>query len=231
MPQGSPAPALWWAVERDGWVLSAFDDIEGRHPSLAPGSADLPAVLDAVAALGETLTPCPYEAARSAAAELGPLFGGWATLAADPPADLDDWSLRHLDALAAHESSCLDAMDGDTLLHTDLREDNLMIDTRSGRVLVIDWAWPARGAAWVDIAFLVPQFIRAGHHPAGAEALLAEVAGWKQAAPEAVTSYAVALSGLWERDSRTTTSAGLRAYRAAAAAAGRRWVAHRTGWR
>lgn len=166
-----------------------------------------------------------------AVSEFGPLFGGWGVLRAAPPADLDDWSRRHLDALVAAETMCLDAMAGDTLLHTDLRDDNLMIATGTGRVLVIGWAWPARGAAWVDVASLVPQLIRAGHSPAAAEDLLAGITGWSGTDPEVLTSYAVAMTGLWERDWRTATSPGLREYRRGAATAGRQWVAHRTGWR
>lgn len=34
---------------------------------------------------------------------------------------------------------------------------------------VIDWAWPHRGPAWIDTAFLVPQLILAGQAPSEAE--------------------------------------------------------------
>ena len=40
-------------------------------------------------------------------------------------------------------------VDGDTLVHTDIRSDNVLIDP-DGRALVCDWNWPVRGAAWFD---------------------------------------------------------------------------------
>jgi hypothetical protein len=38
--------------------------------------------------------------------------------------------------------------DGDTLLHTDFAPDNILIADRRARL--VDWAWPTRGAAWID---------------------------------------------------------------------------------
>ena len=38
---------------------------------------------------------------------------------------------------------------GDTLVHTDVRSDNVLIDA-DGRALICDWNWPVRGAAWFD---------------------------------------------------------------------------------
>jgi Ser/Thr protein kinase RdoA (MazF antagonist) len=230
LPTGAPAPHLWWSAEVDGWWLAVFDDIDGAHPDVSAGSAQLPAVVATVAALGDVLTPCPHTTAPPVAAEFRPLFTGWRTLAGQPDAELDAWSAAHLEALAALEPRCLETMTGDTLLHTDLRPDNLMID-RDGRVLVIDWAWPARGAAWVDVAFLVPQLILAGHSPQAAQQAVAEVLAWREVDPGAVTSFAAALTGLWEAAWRTDTNPGLRDYHRRAAHAGRAWTAHRTGWR
>ena len=230
LPIGVPAPHLWWSADIDGWWLAVFDDIDGGHPDVSPGSVQLPAVLATVAALDAMLTPCPHPTAPLVAAEFGPLFTGWRTLAEQPTAGLDAWSATHLDELDNLESQCLEAMAGDTLLHTDLRPDNLMIGHDDGQVLVIDWAWPARGAAWVDVAFLVPQLILAGHTPQAAQEAVSEVPAWRAADPDAVTSFAAALTGLWESAWRTDTNPGLLDYHRHAARAGQAWTAHRTGW-
>lgn len=54
-----PMPRLRWQVDQDGWLLLGFEHIDGRHPDLAPGSTDLPAVAAALTATVAALTPCP----------------------------------------------------------------------------------------------------------------------------------------------------------------------------
>jgi hypothetical protein len=43
---------------------------------------------------------------------------------------------------------------GSTLVHTDIRDDNLML-ADDGRVLLCDWNWPVVGADWLDTLFLL----------------------------------------------------------------------------
>jgi hypothetical protein len=45
-------------------------------------------------------------------------------------------------------------MAGETLVHTDVRDDNILI-TADGRALLCDWNWPMVGAAWLDSLFLL----------------------------------------------------------------------------
>ncbi len=52
------------------------------------------------------------------------------------PARLDRWSARHLDRLAELEEEAPAAAAGDTLLHLDLRADNLLLTP--DRVVVVD---------------------------------------------------------------------------------------------
>jgi hypothetical protein len=70
VPTGFSSPALLWSGRSEGWILLLFDDVDGRHPSLAPGSADLPAVLDTVALMEKALSPCAYAGARPVAEAL-----------------------------------------------------------------------------------------------------------------------------------------------------------------
>lgn len=151
------------------------------------------------------------------------MFTGRRTLRAEHPDRFDAWAAGHTDELVELEVSRLEAMAGDTLLHTDLRDDNMMITCEAGadRVLVSDWAWPARGAAWVDVAFFVPQLVRAGHSPTQAEQLLDSVATWDGATPGAVTDFAAGLADLWSLQAVRDTHEGLRRYHLDAARAGR----------
>lgn len=58
VPHARPyAPDLLWQVETAGWLLVAFEHVEGRHPRYHPGSADLEPLAAVVAGLCEL--PCP----------------------------------------------------------------------------------------------------------------------------------------------------------------------------
>lgn len=39
---------------------------------------------------------------------------------------------------------------GDSIVHLDLRDDNLLIDA-DAQVWIVDWNWPAVGAPWIDL--------------------------------------------------------------------------------
>ena len=45
--------------------------------------------------------------------------------------------------------SAVDSVRGDTLVHSDLRDDNVIL-ADTGEVWVCDWNWPTRGPIWVD---------------------------------------------------------------------------------
>jgi hypothetical protein len=87
--------------------------------------------------------------------------------------------------------------EGDTLLHTDWKQDNVLLEP-NGTVRVVDWAWPTRGAAWIDPACLLLQLIANGHTPAGADATLMGVCVWRDAPPSAVSAFCRATVRLWD---------------------------------
>ena len=70
LPAATPAPRLRWDSEIADWVVLVFDDIDGRHPDLSPGSHDVGHIVAMTAALGPILTPCPVTFASAASAEL-----------------------------------------------------------------------------------------------------------------------------------------------------------------
>ncbi|WP_157846374.1 phosphotransferase [Streptomyces anulatus] len=220
------APKLWWSLESHGWIVNAFEAVLGGEPDLRPGSADLPGVLDVVGSLERELTPCPAPVGE-AGEILSLLAGHWERLAA-APAGPDVWTTARRAWVTEMDDRDLlvKAAAGDTLVHCDLRADNMLVDT--GRVRVLDWSWAARGAAWVDAAFFVPQLILAGHSPAKAEAELgARVPAWRVADPKAVSMFAVAITGYWSWHQVHGPGGGLGAYRGRAAEAGRRWIDYR----
>jgi hypothetical protein len=53
----SVSPALRWQQHRDGWIVLGFDVTAGAYADFTPGSPDLPAVVDAIAAIGKLSCP------------------------------------------------------------------------------------------------------------------------------------------------------------------------------
>lgn len=51
------SPRLLWHTEEAGWVLLAFEDIDGRHADYTPGSPDLPLVAATMARLSAIQAP------------------------------------------------------------------------------------------------------------------------------------------------------------------------------
>jgi hypothetical protein len=96
---------------------------------------------------------------------------------------------------AEHISDDPDLLRGDTLLHTDYNPLNILISDDA--TFIIDWAWPTRGAAWIDPACLVLRLIAAGHEPRAAEAVVSELPAWQTADGHAVDVFVAASVDLW----------------------------------
>lgn len=86
---------------------------------------------------------------------------------------------------------------GETLLHTDYNPSNLLIgDDRTARI--VDWAWPTRGAAWIDPCCLLVWLIASGHTPEQAEAHVSQTRAWATAPPAGLDLFARANVRLWD---------------------------------
>lgn len=139
LPAAVPAPRLQWTHDRDGWVVVAFDDVEGRHPRRPWQPAELQEVLDMLTTMAATLTPAPEALhAPTFGAEFADVAPMWKSL--DLPEAAEAFALA---------TAALPAFAGDTLVHTDVREDNLLLDGDS-RVWLCDWNWVCTGAPWID---------------------------------------------------------------------------------
>ena len=162
LPAGPEFPRLLDVYDDGDWVALAFDAVDGRPPAHPWGERELLAAVRALDALHHALTPNPVAGAPLAADRLLHLFGGWAELAAQarPAEGLDEWSGRHLDRLAELESGWPDAVAGSTLLHCDVRSDNLLM-TSSG-VVFVDWPHACVGAPVFDLVAWAPSVVLEG---------------------------------------------------------------------
>ena len=88
---------------------------------------------------------------------------GWRAPRAHPDpglATLVPWAAAHLDALAEAERGALVACEGESFVHGDLRADNVLLTPE--KVYLVDWPYASRGAAWLDLAMLLPSVVMQG---------------------------------------------------------------------
>lgn len=149
LPPDTPAPRLLGAYDDGDWVALVIADVDGRHPRTPWRRDELAAVLAACHDLADRMTPAPPGIGRLAD-DLRDDLLGWERIRDDPPAALDPWAAARLDELCALGRDAASAVAGDTLSHTDLRDDNILLRPRDGGVVFIDWAWAMAGQPWLD---------------------------------------------------------------------------------
>jgi Ser/Thr protein kinase RdoA (MazF antagonist) len=186
------APAVFCHVEHDEWHVVGFEYVPGRPADLSPDSADLDRV-------GRTLDGL----SERPAGDTRPLRlrwsnpNHWRTVADRAPDSVRGWDI---DEMCRWSARAPKLVDGERLLHTDLHRDQFLI-TEDGRTFVIDWAFPAAGAPWVDTAFLSLRLTASGHTHAEAQQWASGRAAWAtldgDTMAESVTAWSVYVAGLW----------------------------------
>ena len=230
LPPAAPAPRLLASYDVDGWVALLLEDVDGRHPHLPWREDELHRVVAAVDELFDDLTPCPLPDAPQVDETWRDEFTGWRDAAAGgAPEGLDEWCVRHLDRLADLESRWVEAASGDTLLHLDLRADNMLVS--ADRVWLVDWPWAARGAPVFDLVAFAPSVaMQGGPEPVDVMAM-SRYGG--SADPDALTVLVATVTGYFLTRALRPPDPGLptvRAFQAAQGAVALRWLRELTGW-
>ncbi|WP_182523755.1 hypothetical protein [Nocardioides dongkuii] len=149
LPPEAPAPRLLWLHDREDWVVLGIEHVDGGTPPRPWRPADLEAAAAVLERMVPVLTPPPAELELDPLAEdLADWPAAWDHLRATRP------DLPHLDEAAGLAAGFAAVTAGDTLVHTDVRDDNLLL-AADGRVLLCDWNWPAVGAPWLDTVMLM----------------------------------------------------------------------------
>ncbi len=233
LPAVAPTPRLLWSLDEggDGWVVLVFEDVEGRQPAQPWIAGELDGVIAALNRLTADLTPSPVPPAEIGdVSSFGPLVGGnWFRLKFDDPTGVDPWVHRHLDRLIEAEERVGEVSRGETLLHLDLRGDNMLL-TESG-VVIVDWPHARVGAAWIDAVGFAPSVaMEGGPEP---EDLIARLDAPRLADPEHHTLGIIEIAGYFTHQGSLPPLEGLpglREFQEAQGAVARRWIAQRTGW-
>jgi hypothetical protein len=169
LPDGVAAPRLLGSYDDGDWVAAIYQDIDGRHPSVPWKAEELQQVLADLTRLHEQLTPNPVDVAPAVGDKHRALFRGFLHLADLDPAELDPWVRGHLGELIALESRWESAAGGTTLLHGDVRGDNILLTDEGDRLQTwfVDWPGACVGVPWFDIAAMAPSVaLEGGPSPA-----------------------------------------------------------------
>lgn len=143
LPVGVPSPRLLWHLD-DDWVALGIRYVDGRAPRRPWRLADLDSALDALEVVANELTPPPAVLSLDAMEDdFAPMVAMWDHVKATRP------ELPHREEAATLAASFAEVVGGETLVHTDVRDDNLLVDG-DGKVWICDWNWPVVGAAWID---------------------------------------------------------------------------------
>jgi Phosphotransferase enzyme family len=230
LPPLPALPVLIDVYDDGGWVALAFEAIDGRVPQHPWDRAELDRVARALEEVHVALTPSPAAHLEPARNHFQKLFGGWAKLATatDTPG-LDPWCRAHLSELAALEARWPEAIDGRTLVHGDIRSDNVLLGP-AGPVFV-DWPHAAVGNPVFDLVACAPSVVlEGGPQP---EELLAAHGPSRSADPDVVSALLAAVSGFLVLHSLWPPPPGLptlRAFQAAQSEVAVAWLRRRTGW-
>ncbi|MFE3636628.1 phosphotransferase family protein [Streptomyces sp. NPDC059168] len=236
LPAEVPAPRLQWIEERvAGWIVLGFDAVDGgRMPSAPWNPGDLAATLDAYTVTAEALST-PSAALQQVGLKLigdGSDFDDWRGLAsgASSAEALPPWvPTNRFDTLAELETQWRQAVAGDAVLHHDLRQDNILLDT-SGSAWICDWNWPCLGASWFDLVLLLATAHADGH---GATELFANHPTARGVDSEQLDAALAALSGFFlvsGAQPPADWSPYIRQHQTWCGEVTLRWLAERRGW-
>lgn len=143
LPVDVPAPRLLWAAEVEDWFLLCTEYVDGRAPARPWTASDLALASDMAIRIAEVLTPAPGVALGTAVDEFASWPGLWAVIDHPRAADIGALAARYADVVS-----------GETVVHTDIRDDNILVLDEE-RAVLCDWNWPVLGARWLDSLFLL----------------------------------------------------------------------------
>lgn len=234
LPPEAPVPRLLWSWADDdaaGWVALVYENIVGRPPAQPWEPAEFDLVVAALNELSRDLTPSPVDAEALGGRGTGlPISGlNWFRMRNEGLVHPDPWVMENLNALVALEERVPEIRPGTTLLHMDLRGDNMLM-TANG-VVIVDWPHAAIGPGWLDGAFFAPSVAMEGGPPP--EDLVQLLDAMREADPTELTIGIAEIAGFFTYHGLlpdVPSLPGLREFQEAQGVVARRWLAGRPDW-
>jgi Phosphotransferase enzyme family len=229
LPAYLPVPRLEAVIDDGHWIVLVFEEDVGSPPPLPWTLSALATMFSALDALNMALTPSPIDGLPTVAQRHVDVFGHLRRLAGGDSAidRVDEWTRRHVEFLADLEAEWEAAAVGTSLLHCDVRADNLLVRP-DGTIVFVDWPHASVGAAWIDKLFFMPSIgLHGGPSPIEVENQLEP---FVDADPDAINRVLVAMTGYFSVHGTDPDPPGLptvRAFQRAQGAISRAWLAHR----
>jgi hypothetical protein len=191
LPGSVPAANLRAFIEVGGWAVVVTSYVPGQVAG-PPWTSE---AVEAVRVAAKQASEHPAPTGMKPVIERLPDLDGWRVVAEGP---LDDWEKQHARQLAARVEGWREWTAGSALVHLDVRCDNAVVG--AGQAKLIDWAYAAAGAWWLDQAMLAADIVGSGHAQ-GNSAAIAEALTVLAACPPEAAAYVIALAGMWRRNS------------------------------
>lgn len=126
-------------------------------------------------------------------------------------------------AAYVNDDTNLGLLAGTALLHTDFNPLNVLM-TADG-AWIIDWAWPTRGAAFIDPACFLLRLMLGGHTAAQAEAWAVQCTSWGKTPDHAINVFSIACARLYDEIARDDPQPWKKGF----AAVAQDWAEYRRG--
>jgi phosphotransferase family enzyme len=189
LPVSVPAPRRLATVEHGPWAALVT--------TWAPGVTE--------ASWSDASTVAVAQACRAASGHRAPSalppvarrlfdFDGWTRLLAHGAGD--DWEAAHAGPAADVVAGWERWTAGDALVHRDIRLDNTTVELDEGSAVLLDWAYAAAGAPWIDLAQLAADVVATGH-VRGRQAATDRAYRLLRTLPTEASRFVVGLAGMW----------------------------------
>ena len=232
LPDSVSVPRLLGSFDDGEWVALVIECVDGVHPSAPPSRAEIWAVLSAVAALPAVRANSGWAVFPRATQELAAAFESWTSIRREGWSEsLPVGACDRLDELQRLAAGAARAVDGDHLVHLDLRSDNVLLDD-GGRAWLVDWPWASVGVRWLDgLTFLLDA--RLNGSDVDAEEIIASHPLFALAPADGINAVLSGLTSYFLAEAQRPAPENmptLRAFQREEGLAGLSWLAQRLGW-
>ncbi|GAA1751431.1 phosphotransferase [Luedemannella helvata] len=189
LPASVPAPRRLATVEHGPWIAMATTWAAG-----ATAGPWTDASIEAVA------KACRTASGHRAPGTLPPVakrifdFDGWTRLIEIGSGE--DWEATHAGPAADVVAGWERWTAGGALVHRDIRRDNTAVDANDRSAVLLDWAYAAAGAPWIDLAQLAADVVATGH-ALGQQVAMDRAYRLLQTLPPEASRFVVGLAGMW----------------------------------
>lgn len=189
LPASVPAPRRLATVECGPWIALVTTWAVGTT-----GSVWTDASIAAVAQACRTASEHQAPGTLPPVAERIFDFDGWVRVLEIGAGD--DWEATYAGPAADLVAGWDRWTAGGALVHRDIRLDNTAVDVEGGSAVLLDWAYAAAGAPWIDIAQLAADVVATGH-ALGQQAATDRAYRLLRTLPPEASRFVVGLAGMW----------------------------------